>query len=143
MKKKNNDTDSQGTQTLLPLETTDFYYGTWRGLFYYDVNNDKIESMEGQEGYYITFSETDIVIGNGDNIQSAKVTTSEGIQKTSDGTDYYCIYYDDQNGNPVTVILTMTHVAGAEESGVEDGDYLSVMASNNPSKYMFLEKIHE
>lgn len=131
---------SQGTQTLLPLENTDFYYGTWKGLFYYDVDNDKIESMEDEEGYYITFNEKDILVANGENVLTADVTTSDGIQTNDAGSDYYCLYYNDANGNKVTLILTMMHISGESQNGVDDGDYLSVMASNNGSKYMFFEK---
>lgn len=136
---------SQGTETLLPLDNTDFYLGTWKGLFYYDPDNDKMKSMqEDGSSYYITFNENDLIISDTSKVMSAQCTTSDGIQKNQSGSDYFCIYYTDSNTQAkVTMALMMMNIKGEYSTGLKDGDYLAVMSSDNPNQYMFFEKVEQ
>lgn len=138
------DSEPTGTQELIPIESEDFYLGTWKCLFYYDVNNDEIKSMEDEDGYYITFTGNQMMISDNGETETHIVTTSDGIQTNSSGANYYCLYYNnDVLKTQMTVILTMMKITGASANGVDDGEYLNVMMGNDSSKYRVFEKVHD
>lgn len=133
-----------GIQEFAPIESEDFYIGTWKCLFYYDMNNDEIKSMEDEEGYYMTFTSDQMMISDNGETKTHAVTTSDGIQTNSSGIDYYCLYYDNEVlKTKMTAILMMMKITGASENGVDDGEYLSVMMENDSSKYRVFEKVHD
>lgn len=134
---------TEGSETLLSITDENFYIGTWKAVFAYDANEDKMISKqeEGSEGYYITFAPGNILIADGENVMSAALDVSEGIKHTDSG-DYLTAKYTDTNTNKnETLVLMLTEVKGEVEAGLKDGQYLTVMGDESGAQYTFFESI--